>query len=72
MLRQANRATKQAAKSLGGNAVGFCGKLGKQDSHCPTGIPAQRLLAAASEWTVLLQMENAFSDFEIIMHSWKL
>lgn len=25
-----------------------------------------------SEWIALLQMENAFSDFEIITHSWKL
>lgn len=34
--------------------------------------PCSACLRRASEWTALLQAENAFIDFEIIMHSWKL
>lgn len=45
-------------------------------SHSATPTPLASTQSAclrrASEWTALLQAENAFNDFEIIMHSWKL
>lgn len=74
LLRPANRGTKLAAKSLGGNAAGFCGELvrARHLATDPLAFKHSACLQHASEWTVLLQMENAFSDFEIIMHSWKL
>lgn len=68
VLRQASRWTELAAVSLGGNAAGFCGEWVKARRLAPdrTGLQAE------SACSMLLQVENAFSDFEIIMHSWKL
>lgn len=58
------------AVSLGGCRVGE--SKFSRGMATPLAFKHSVWLLLTSEWIALLQMENAFSDFEIITHSWKL